>query len=583
MSSKNNSGKLNNLPVILILFGLAALLTAFLLLTNSKRSKAQNYERLTIDVFDSRANSQGVQSGWFGKLISDKFNIELNIIAPNVVGGGDTLFETRIAAENLGDLIIFPNSGDNLERLVDAGLLLDMTPFLNSDSVLYNYEAAIRNLNNTVSDNSIFALPTELSKKGYMDSCESIESTYGPFLRYDLYSALNYPVMESLEDMLTVLKDMQNLYPKTENGEKTYGFSFFPDWDNNMMTAAKQPACFYGYEEYGFLLYKVDGSDYQDIADRDSIYQQILHLYFEANRMGLLDPDSRNQNYTELFKKYENGQILYSPWPWLAKSAFNIEKNLSQEKGFMFVPIKNLQILSAGCKPGGNVDTVVAIGAGTKDPQRLVDFVNWLYSPEGIYANGARDDSGAPGPEGLTWENTEDGPRLTEFGINALFGSETPVPEEWGGGTWESGVSTLNVTTVTVADTAPNGYPYYYNLWDSVRDISASPLEKAWSEQMKASTTIDYLTKNNMLLVQPGYSFHTPSESQELSTIRSQCKRIITQYSWDMIYAENEERFYSIQAKMISTLKSLGYDTVVAFDLQNIQAQMAEALAGKIN
>ena len=62
-------------------------------------------EFLTVDVFDSQANYQGIQSGWFAKIVKDKFNMELNIIAPNVAGGGDTLFQTRSAAGNLGDLI----------------------------------------------------------------------------------------------------------------------------------------------------------------------------------------------------------------------------------------------------------------------------------------------------------------------------------------------------------------------------------------------------------------------------------------------------------------------------------------------
>ena len=51
---------------------------------------------ITVDVFDSMANYQGIQSGWFAKIVKDKFNMELNIIAPNVAGGGDTLFQTRL-------------------------------------------------------------------------------------------------------------------------------------------------------------------------------------------------------------------------------------------------------------------------------------------------------------------------------------------------------------------------------------------------------------------------------------------------------------------------------------------------------
>lgn len=81
-------------------------------------------EYIVVDVFDNPANYQGIQSGWFGKLVKDKFNMELNIIAPNIAGGGDTLREVRLAAGNLGDLII--SSGENglLQNMVKPGCFI---------------------------------------------------------------------------------------------------------------------------------------------------------------------------------------------------------------------------------------------------------------------------------------------------------------------------------------------------------------------------------------------------------------------------------------------------------------------------
>ena len=58
----------------------------------SKKNEDGTYsEFISIDVFDALANYEGVQSGWFQKVVKDKFNMELNIIAPNVSGGGDYL------------------------------------------------------------------------------------------------------------------------------------------------------------------------------------------------------------------------------------------------------------------------------------------------------------------------------------------------------------------------------------------------------------------------------------------------------------------------------------------------------------
>ena len=63
-------------------------------------------KEITIDVFSSLSNYMGMQEGWFAKIVKDKFNMKLNIIAPNVAGGGDTLFNTRVSAGDLGDLIV---------------------------------------------------------------------------------------------------------------------------------------------------------------------------------------------------------------------------------------------------------------------------------------------------------------------------------------------------------------------------------------------------------------------------------------------------------------------------------------------
>ena len=48
-------------------------------------------EELTLEVYDVAANYQGLQSGWYGKILKDKFNIVLNIIAPQVSGDGEAL------------------------------------------------------------------------------------------------------------------------------------------------------------------------------------------------------------------------------------------------------------------------------------------------------------------------------------------------------------------------------------------------------------------------------------------------------------------------------------------------------------
>ena len=80
---------------------------------------ASHDETYTVDFYNVAANFQGVQPGWYGKIVKDKFNMELNIIAPQVAGDGAALYQTRCAAGALGDLIILDNA--DMQECVESG------------------------------------------------------------------------------------------------------------------------------------------------------------------------------------------------------------------------------------------------------------------------------------------------------------------------------------------------------------------------------------------------------------------------------------------------------------------------------
>jgi multiple sugar transport system substrate-binding protein/putative aldouronate transport system substrate-binding protein len=340
-----------------------------------------------------------------------------------------------------------------------------------------------------------------------------------------------------------------------------------------MMCLAKQPACFYGYDELGFVFAKADGSDYQSIIDSDSFYIRNLKFYFQANQMGLLDPESTTQNSDTCQAKYKDGSVLYCPWPWYAQPMYNTPTNKDAGKGFMIAQIDDMKVFSNGCKPNGD-RVCIAIGSKAEDPERLADFIDWLYSPEGIEMSAAQTATSC-GPEGLTWELKDGKPQLTEFGWKAFYeGGDTPVPDEWGGGTWKDGISALNFQTVSATDINPKtGYPYNYTLWDSVLEANKTALDTDWQNKMGAKTTLEYLKNNDKILVAPGSSYVAPPEETEITTLRAQCREIIKEDSWKMVFAANEDEFNSILADMQKTVKGLGYDQVLAVDMQNAKDQ----------
>lgn len=530
--------------------------------------EAKYEEFLTIDVFDAQANDQGIQSGWFAKIVKDKFNMELNIIAPNVTGGGDTLFQTRFAAGNIGDLIITGAQSGRLQSLVTAGLVLDMTEYLEDAQYIHNYDKAIQKTAELVEEDGIYAIPSEVSGNLPTTPSEGTEPNYGAYIRWDGYSQIGYPKVETLEDLLPVLQRIQEVIPLSDSGKKTYAISLFKDWDGNMMTTAKPWAALYGYDEMGFVLAKADGSDYESLIDSDSSYVRALRFLFQANQMGLVDPESQTQDYYTLLEKYQDGQILLSPYSWLGTSVYNTEENREAGKGFMFLPIEDETIFSYGCQVSGNASNqCIMIGSRAKDAQRLADFIDWLYSPEGIMCV-------SYGPEGLAWEEKDGQPYLTEYGKKALYGEELEVTEEWGGGTWTEGMSALNFKSVNRLDINPDlNVSYEYTMWDSVMEEEESALITEWREFTGAQTAMDYLSEQGQLLVAPGSGYVAPTEDTQIAALRRQCNTRIVEYSWKMVFAEDEKTFNSYLYAMQETVQKLGYDDVLEYDMQCAKEQ----------
>lgn len=542
---------------------------------SSKNSDGTYSEFITVDVFDALANYQGIQSGWFAKVVKDKFNMELNIIAPNVAGGGDTLFQTRSAAGNLGDLVISGTANGRFADMVKAGLLMDMTDLLKDKDVMKNYGDAIDKANEMIEEEGVWGLPSEISNQSPEVSSDGLEPLVAPYVRWDAYKKAGYPEIKTLSDLIPVMKEMQENTPESDSGKQTYAISLFKDWDGNMMVGAKNYASLYGYQELGFVMASADGSDIQDITDDDSYYVQSLKFLFEANQEGLVDPESTTQNYDMLSNKYRDGQILTSLWSYQGPSLYNTTEHKEEGKGYMPVLIDDMKPYSNGSFSEGNAGTIIAIGSQAQDPERMADFIDWLYSPEGIQVS--EQANGAAGPEGLTWEMKDGKAVLTDFGAEALPSNDVQVPEEWGGGSWKDGVSALNFKAVSVTDIDPNtNEPYMVTMWSSELEKNNTELDIDWQEKAGgAKSTMEYLENTGALAVAPGTSYTQPAESSDITTLRNQCKAEIVDSSWQMVFAKDEAEFNAILKDMQDTVKGLGYEQVLELDMQNAKDQAA--------
>lgn len=533
-------------------------------------------ELYTVEVFSMAANYAGIQPGWFGKILKDKFNMEHNIVATNLEGG-DSKLATLMASGDMGDLVIFgDNSVDTIKNAIDAGLLLDWQ----DNGLLETYgQTFLTEFPEALEYNkAMFGGGEHIYGIGYNVSYddegpnEGIDMIWGPYIRWDLYEQLGCPEVESLEDFLPILKQMQELCPTSDTGKPTYAFSMWSDWDNTHMMFAKQYGCMQGYNDgdTGNLLF-IHGSEpkYESFLEDGGMYYRSLKLLFDANQMGLVDPDSISQKNADFNAKIQDGQVLFSYFSWV--TGYNTPEHTSQGKGMYMVPFKNEKVYSYSQSTYGGIRTT-CIGSKAKDPARLMDFLNWVYSDEGtmVYNNG---------PEGMAWVYGDDGqPELTELGVEIYNNSMTEIPEEWGGGAYSDGSPKFSPGTVTNTTVSKvTGVPFLNQLWPSVLEMDSNPVLNDWREHFGVTTPREYFEQNDMLSIYkvPFLPDGARVMSQDLEQKKSTIGQVVQEYSWRMVFAADEAEFNALWDEMTEKADGLGYQELLAWTIEGAEEEFA--------
>ncbi len=188
-----------------------------------------------------------------------------------------------------------------------------------------------------------------------------------------------------------------------EDGQKVYGLTSFPEWDGNIYPLAFTIA----YEMYGNYQYWplfVNGNDlsYSMGWDDDGIFKRIFDLLFKANQMGLVDPDSVTQTYTDYMAKFASERVL-AYWAWGGTG--NIYK---------VVPFMNMKTVNftAPWYLGNSVGRAgLWVGKKTNEAviERTLEFINYCIDLDNAWYLWN-------GPQGEAWDLNEDGiPYRTEL------------------------------------------------------------------------------------------------------------------------------------------------------------------------
>ncbi len=530
-------------------------------------------ETLVIEIYDEAANYQGTQTGWFAKVVKDRFNIELNIIAPQVAG--DAVYQTRTATGNLGDIVLL-DPGHFLD-CISAGLIKDISGEIKNCPNLMDYDRQITAYNEGVSGGSgaVYGIPCEMTNTSPTSFSDDVVYS-SPMLRWDLYSAIGAPDIEDLDGLLDTIKKIQDEYPTNESGDPAYGFSLWPDWDNNdgMIGIANvvQLTTWYGEKIKGSALLTADDK-FVPLTDKNATYYKMLKFLYKANQMGLVDPDSGSQNWDAACAKMSAGQV-YTFWYSWQVGFWNTQDRLADGKGMIFIPVKDQNYYTTSDTYYGS-GRIFGVGAGVEGEKydRIMKFLDWYASPEGLVFQHC-------GIEGFNYTVDSNG-KYTIMNDNALM-DNLPVPEEWGGAGYSDGNNAINQWIVSAISTNPNsGEPYGNTHWSSYKAATATKTKNEWSARFGVPEPVDWMKKNNALLVRPSVSVSLPSEDADITVIRNQVGQEVKDASWRMIFASSDADFDAQWDTMVSNLDSLGFQQLYKFDVDKYTIELEAMQAAK--
>ncbi len=521
---------------------------------------------LTLEVYDVAANYQGIATGWFANYVKNKFNIEFNIIAPQASGDGAALYQTRTSSGKIGDIILLDNS--DFVDCINAGLIKDITGLLGNYSNLSVFSEQIKAFSDQVegTNGAIYGIPSEMtntSPTAYSQT--SVLSS--PWMPWDYYKELGTPEMKDLNGLLDVLEAMQKAHPTNTEGEKAYAIGLWSDWDNTSIENVNQMTKWYGEEVNGSILLNSKG-EMRSLTEDDGSYYKMLRFLYDANKRGLIDPDSATQDWNTMLEKMKAKRIYLYWYNW-SLGFYNTVDKTSKGDGYIYAPVEDMNFYQTSDSYYGS-GRVWGIGSQVDDETaaRIMEFYDWYASPDGVNLQNVL-------IKDFTYEVREDGTYAT-INDQAVVNNDV-VPDEYGGGPIVDGMNQLNQWIVGAFSINPESGESYSRVgWSSEKEKEKSTLDSEWIAQFGTDNALELMKKYEQLSIAPSVNLILDSDSTDIALVRSQCGNLICDYSWQMIYAADEATFEKYWADLKEKLVGLGWDKLVEFDKNKYQAVVDE-------
>lgn len=458
-----------------------------------KKSDTLETVPLHVAAFVASSEPDGRRTDPVSKYIEEKLNIELHL---STAGDGEwgTKLNALIASNDLPDIFLLSDVSKQLPMLIKSKQILALDDYLKdyAPNLMEDPNARAMMLLNRdpklSPDGNLYTLG--LCKGSWADVSVPTCSHY---IRWDLYSKLGYPKLENYdEDLLNVLKSMQDLENTTADGKKVYAMGGWfsegqgwGDWIFDYGLAGGQEGVGFLTADRTLLYYNDDNhlESNNQLKDPNSYFWRTVKFYTKANQMGILDPDSFTQPYSTYEEKVHDGRYLYVVPGWvIPKANKNFETNGTPEKALVSLPAFTDIEGRVGMMVKG--ERQYAIYGGTKYPERcvmLLDFIS-SYDFSRIAFNGL---------EGTNWNMENGKPVPTDEYLNADI-SDDKFLNSTGAGVYHHFMGYGNGTIDPVTGTAIDLFQFS----DKATEKSLTPAHRDMLKHYGKSTLYDLYTNN---------------------------------------------------------------------------------------
>ena len=506
----------------------------------------------TITLYPYNAGLQsGPVTGWLGDYLLEKG------IILEVIPYSEEKTQAMLASGRLPDIVVF-NSATNAKAALEAGMLLplddyqDQLPHVMENDILKAGLDYAREYYGT-EDGELSILPFGVGKNTLYAAADT--DRYAIKLNYQLYEQIGAPEFEKLEDVIPILKEMQQAYPQNEEGMNVYAMNLFSDFDTthffNMMSIYSILGYHWNYLPYG-IEYEIETGTPYSIFREDSVYRRGARFMYELNQQGLLDPDSLTQERATADKKVSS-KASVAGWAGVPGWA---------GKGYLPVPFDEFKPSLVTEEPYGKVG--IAISANAENVDTCLKFVDMLADYDALLTL-------YNGPQGDRWD-IKDGKLVMTDKFKEYL--------EAGGGTYvlENGeeYSLFNIVSYipNMGNTIEKyGEPFPMTLWTEYVDRQYETEDaQAWSARYGYKYLKDLLEAENKMTAVMDTSFVpflTP-DSDDMKLTLAALKDVIVPSTWELIYAKDDAEFEQIWSRMKQNAEALGLEDVISYKVEDI-------------